>query len=141
AIRGNLGLADELYDKWVASGGAQSTMVSLNRDYLEQDLRQMIGEMSAKERAVQFIRSPLTALEFISSVLEESTRLAQFRAGLRTEGETPEGVRRAAYASREISVDFQRAGTYGRQANQIKAFFNAAVQGTDQMARLFRQDP
>ena len=114
AIRGNIGKGDELYDKWIASGGAQSTMVSLNRDYLEKDLRKMLGQYTAGERAIQVIRSGITALEFISSVLEESTRLAQFRAGLRAEGETEEGIRRAAYASREISVDFQRAGTWGR---------------------------
>jgi len=141
AIRGNLGRGDELYDKWLAAGGAQSTMVSLNREYLEKDLRKLLGQLSARDKAVQFIRSPITALEFISSVLEESTRLAQFRAGLRTEGETEEAVRRAAFASREISVDFQRAGTWGRHANQVKAFFNAAVQGTDQLARNWRRDP
>src|SRR5690606_35825582 len=132
---------DELYDLWVASGGAQSTFVSLDREYLETDLRRLLGQETAKERAVRIIRSPLTALEFISQTLEEATRLAQFRSGLEAEGRSAEGIRRAAYASREISVDFQRAGTYGRQANQIKAFFNAAVQGTDQMARLFRRDP
>lgn len=141
AFKGNLGLGDELYDKWVASGGAQSTMVSLNRDYLEKDLRRMIGQYTMRDRAVQLIRLPLTLLEFISSVAEESTRLSQFRAGLRAEGQTEEGVRRAAMASREISIDFQRAGTYGRQVNQFKAFFNAALQGTDQLARNWRRDP
>lgn len=141
AFKGNLGLGDELYDKWVAAGGAQSTMVSLNRDYLEKDLRRMIGQYTMRDRAVQLIRLPLTLLEFISSVAEESTRLAQFRSGLRAEGQTEEGIRRAAMASREISVDFQRAGTYGRQVNQFKAFFNAAIQGTDQLARNWRRDP
>lgn len=141
AIRGNIGKGDELYDKWLAAGGAQSTMVSLNRDYLEKDLRRMIGQYTTRDKVAQIIRSPLTALEFISSVLEESTRLAQFRAGIRAEGETPEGIRRAAAASREISVDFQRAGTHSRQVNQVKAFFNAAIQGTDQMARNWRRDP
>src|SRR5690606_27486738 len=73
--------------------------------------------------------------------LEEATRLAQFRSGLEAEGRSAAGIRRAAYASREISVDFQRAGVYGRQADQMKAFFNAAIQGTDQMARLWQRDP
>src|SRR5690606_36521813 len=59
AIRGNLGKGDELCDKSVASGGAQSTMVSLNRDYLEKDLRKLLGQYTAKERAAQIIRLSL----------------------------------------------------------------------------------
>ena len=49
--------------------------------------------------------------------------------------------REAARQAREANLDFQRAGTWGREANSVIAFFNAGVQGTDKILRAFRQRP
>lgn len=140
-LKGEAVGGDELYDLWQAAGGAQSTLVSIDRDYLEKDLRKLIGQQTALQKAGQVIRSPLTFLEAVSAATEESTRLAQFRSGIEAGDGSPDDIRWAAYASREIAVDFQRAGHLGRQANQVKAFFNAAIQGVDQMARYWKRDP
>ena len=140
-VKGEKVGGDELYDLWQASGGAQSTMISLNREYLEADLRKLIGQKTRKEKALEIIRSPITALEFITEATELATRLAEFERGIEKGGKTPEAIRWAAYASREVSIDFQRAGRLGRHANQVKAFFNATLQGPDKMAREFRKDP
>jgi len=43
--------------------------------------------------------------------------------------------------SREGTLDFGRLGTQGKAINQIVAFWNANVQGTDKMARSFKRYP
>ena len=51
------------------------------------------------------------------------------------------GPREAAFASRDITLDFARMGPWSRQANAIIAFFNANIQAMDKMAREFKANP
>ncbi|MEW6045014.1 MAG: LPD38 domain-containing protein [Bacillota bacterium] len=132
---------DDLYKLWEASGGAQAALVSLDRDYLQTNLRQLIGKQTAKERLRRAAVSPLTFLQTVSEAVEEATRVGEFARGLKREGTSREAKARAAYSSREVTVDFSRAGYKGRQANEMVAFFNAAVQGTNRLVRAWREDP
>lgn len=187
----------ETYIKWEAAGGAQATLTSLDRDYLQGKVRQLTGQYTAKDRAKGIISSPIRVLQFLSESLEEATRVGEFAKGLEAERARPvkdidvggyysveytgkefygkvikkgkkmaevkledgktiriplpgehatwhserEAMARAGFASREVSLDFQRAGFKGRQANQMVAFFNAALEGPDKFARAFREDP
>jgi hypothetical protein len=47
----------------------------------------------------------------------------------------------AAMRAREVNIDFQRAGSVGREYNKAVAFFNANIQGLDKSARVFRANP
>ena len=47
----------------------------------------------------------------------------------------------AAFASREVSLDFGRIGARAQALNQISAFFNAQVQGADKMVRVLKDHP
>jgi hypothetical protein len=131
---------DDLYKKWLSSGGASGNFVSLDRDYLQGDLRRLMtttiwGKMK------QYVTHPLEVLRALSEFSEEATRLGEFGKGLRAELKAgiPKGeaLQRAALASRDITLDFSRMGTMGRPANQLVAFFNASVQGLDKMRRAF----
>lgn len=44
----------------------------------------------------------------------------------------------AGLSTRDLTTDFQRSGTAGKNANKLIAFFNATVQGQDKMIRTFR---
>jgi len=135
----------ELYTKWEASGGAQATLMSLDRDYLQGQVRRLLEKERLLEKTKRFAGAPLEPLRAASEALEEATRLGEFARGVKREAKkgTPEreALAKAAYASREVSLDFQRAGFKGRQANQMIAFFNAALEGPDKLRRAFWEDP
>ena len=138
----------ELYWDYMKSGAAHAAMVSLDRDYLGGQLRDI---MSRDSKATKLIKNPLELLRAMSEATEMATRLAEFdnaRKGYTGVGNRlfgkdrkPLTAREAALESRDITLDFSRRGTHTKRLNQITAFFNATLQGADKMARAFKEDP
>lgn len=138
----------ELYWEYMKSGAAHAAMVSLDRDYLGGQLRDIMGRES---KATKLIKNPLELLRAMSEATEMATRLAEYDnarkgytgLGSRLFGKErkPLSAREAALESRDITLDFSRRGTHTKRLNQITAFFNATLQGADKMARAFKEDP
>lgn len=138
----------ELYWEYMKSGAAHAAMVSLDRDYLGGQLRDIMGRES---KATKLIKNPLELLRAMSEATEMATRLAEYdnaRKGYTGLGNRlfgkerkPLSAREAALESRDITLDFSRRGTHTKRLNQITAFFNATLQGADKMARAFKEDP
>lgn len=138
----------ELYWDYMKSGAAHAAMVSLDRDYLGGQLRDI---MSRDSKATKLIKNPLELLRAMSEATEMATRLAEYdnaRKGYTGLGNRlfgkdrkPLTAREAALESRDITLDFSRRGTHTKRLNQITAFFNATLQGADKMARAFKEDP
>lgn len=138
----------DLYWEYMKSGAAHAAMVSLDRDYLGGQLRDI---MSRDSKATKLIKNPLELLRAMSEATEMATRLAEYdnaRKGYTGLGNRlfgkdrkPLTARKAALESRDITLDFSRRGTHTRRLNQITAFFNATLQGADKMARAFKEDP
>ncbi len=121
----------EDYWLWKASGGAHAALVSMDRNYMAEAARNLF-KVDMKNKFIPSEKNPLTWLRKISELMEEMTRLGEFRKGLDKKANPLE----AALASREITIDFSRAGTNARQWNKITAFFNANLQGN---IKLFRE--
>ncbi|NPV80789.1 MAG: DEAD/DEAH box helicase family protein [Firmicutes bacterium] len=139
ALANILGKSDK-YVEWEAAGGAQAAMVSLSRPELERRAMRMTGKTTFAEKVVGTVRLPLTFLETILEISDEVSRMAEYLRD--TEGKTGrEAKLKAAYASREVSLDFQRAGTVGRQLNMAWRFLNPQIQGIDRLGREFRRAP
>jgi len=143
---------DDLYWEYMNSGAAHAAMVSLDRDYLAQNIREVMSK-SAVEKAASVI-NPKTYLDILrafSEATEMATRLGEFenaRNGYtgvlnRLFGDVrrPASVEEAALGSRDVTLDFSRSGIWGKEANKYVAFWNASVQGTDKMVRSFKEDP
>lgn len=138
----------ELYWDYMKSGAAHAAMVSLDRDYLGGQLRDI---MSRDSKATKLIKNPIELLRAMSEATEMATRLAEYdnaRKGYTGLGNRlfgkdrkPLTAREAALESRDITLDFSRRGTHTKRLNQITAFFNATLQGADKMARAFKEDP
>ena len=138
----------ELYWDYMKSGAAHAAMVSLDRDYLGGQLRDI---MSRDSNVTKLIKTPLEVLRAMSEATEMATRLAEFdnaRKGYTGIGNRlfgkdrkPLTAREAALESRDITLDFSRRGSHTKKANQVIAFFNATIQGADKMARAFKEDP
>lgn len=138
----------QTYWEYKKSGAAHAAMVSLDRDYLGGQLRDI---MKRESKFTKLIKNPIEALRAMSEATEMATRLAEYdnaRKGytgvsnrLFGKERKPLSVREAALESRDITLDFSRRGTNTKKANQVIAFFNATIQGADKMARAFKEDP
>ncbi len=132
----------DVYYKWMYSGGGNSELAAIDRLYLQGNVREI---MKSKTQKAAGLLNPLTAMQKISMVSEQATRLAEFMKGSAKEmkrGRTPgEAYSKAALASRDITLDFARVGSSVKQANRIIAFLNASIQGTDKMVRAFKEHP
>lgn len=128
--------ADTYYQEFLDSGAANSALVSVDRDQVRNEVKRLTSGPLSK----WIPRTPLEALRALSEASELATRLGEFRRGLKAEGSTPEGKARAALATRDVTLDFSRAGLIGRDLNRTKAFFNAGVQGWARIIDLARED-
>lgn len=138
----------QAYWEYKKSGAAHAAMVSLDRDYLGGQLRDI---MKRESKFTKLIKNPIEALRAMSEATEMATRLAEYdnaRKGYTGLGNrlfgkerNPLSAREAALESRDITLDFSRRGTNTKKANQVIAFFNATIQGADKMARAFKEDP
>lgn len=138
----------DLFWEYKKSGAAHAAMVSLDRDYLGGQLRDI---MKRESKFTKLIKNPIEALRAMSEATEMATRLAEYdnaRKGYTGLGNRlfgkdrkPLSAREAALESRDITLDFIRRGTNTKKANQVIAFFNATIQGVDKMARAFKEDP
>jgi hypothetical protein len=129
---------DADFSDWLKGGGANSTMVALDRAYMQESLAKLNAETGLMDRSWNVVTSPLRGLRMVSELAENATRLGEFK---RLKGESKEAIQAAAFGSREITLDFARIGASMRAANMITAFMNAQVQGLDRVGRAFVDRP
>lgn len=133
----SLAKKDEAYWQWKKGGGLRSMLVSMDRKYLQKNL----GQLLQKTPVRNIIKNPIEALRILSETMEAGTRLGEFKKGIKKEGVTKTGILEAAFASREVTLDFARVGAKTRAVNTLIAFWNANVQGMDKMVRAFKEQP
>lgn len=125
----------DVYDLWRMAGGEHSMFVSLDRENLQKNLKEIAS--GKKDKALHILRHPLDTLRIMSEIGEQATRLGEMKLGL-SKMDNPIA---AAFASREVTLDFARIGAKTKAMNQITAFWNANVQGTDKVVRAFKDKP
>ncbi len=80
-------------------------------------------------------------LDDLLMMTESIPRLAEFMNVLDVHGRTPEGIKKAALAANDVTVNFARSGNYSRFINSFTLFFNASVQGADKSIRVGIKNP
>lgn len=138
----------DTYWEYMRSGAAQANLVSLDRNYLAGQMRDLMTRPGVKKMVTT---NPIEILRGLSEATEMATRLAEFHnvrqgytgIGNRLFGKTrkPGSIQEAALESRDITLDFSRIGSHTKSWNKISAFFNASIQGTDKMFRAWRENP
>ena len=128
---------DDVFLQFLSAGGAQGLRQSLDRNYLQADLRKILAA-SIRDKTLNVIKNPVEAMRALSELSELGTRVGEFARGIRKDS-SREGIRKAALSARDL-IDFGRAGTVGKHINKVSAFWNAQVQGLDRMIRTF-SDP
>jgi len=147
AVRGaaHLFKKDEIYRLWQIGGGEHATLVSMDRDYLQKNLADIVREKTAGKELANIVRHPIDFLRMMSEFGEQATRVGEFAKGLKAEkaaGKVEKAAAmEAAFASREVTLDFARVGSQTQSVNMIVAFWNANVQGMDKMVRELKANP
>lgn len=136
---------DEMYQRWLKGGGAYAAMVSLDRDYLQTNIKSLTESTGLGTRAWNVVRHPIDTLRILSEVSEQATRVAEFsgvyRDAIARGLDEKAAAQEAAYSSREVTLDFARMGAKMQAMNMITAFFNAQLQGSDRIVRAFIDRP
>lgn len=127
----------ESYQQWIASGGYRAALTSLDRRSMQNSVRQMVESGGVRN----VIKHPFDALQALSSVMEDATRMGEFMNATKQLGTSKEALQRAAEASREISVDYARHGAKTAFLRHVSAFWNARLQGYDRLARAAKRNP
>lgn len=136
---------DESFQNWLKSGGANATLVALDRKYIQSEIYKLTGkypEADFLQKTWNVVGKPIEMLRVTSELIENATRLGEFKRALDASGRTDKAaLLEAGMASREITLDFARVGTKVRALNMIAAFFNAGAQGIDRTIRTLKEDP
>lgn len=125
---------DQLFHDYKSSGALMSTMVGMDRDFVQASLKGLY-----KKDASYYWKhyNPVQILRGFSEMLETATRLGEYDRAIK-KGASMED---AALSARDISLDFSKAGSKGRVWNKWTAFFNASIQEPARIFQAFKEDP
>lgn len=130
-----IGLGEnEIKDIWRATGGELSQPLGLDRASLQRAVDDVLDN-TLSQRILRVVKHPVEFTREVLSLTEAAPRLAEFEMTLKEMGwkkgqpVTSSMAIEAANRAAEITINFRRAGHYGRYANQVVAFFNPSVQG------------
>jgi len=140
---------DDLYKKWVESGGGGAGMYNeignpedlvknLTRDIKGAEINSPQDLLKAAGRALTWApRKYVRAVQEAGAKLEAAPRLAEFDAALKK----GLGDDAAALASRDVTVDFHQSGSVGQVMNHWIPFLNARLQGNKKLYDAAKRDP
>jgi len=166
---GGLIMKDADYWNWLKGGGGNISMVGLDRQYLQADLRELTGKTGLAARAWNVLIDPnasmwqrttalpklpfqafdkfiLDPLRTLTQLAENASHLGAFKKTMRGMEESgPQDLRsqiiRSAWLSRDTAVDAARMGASMRAYNMITAFANIKLQDTDRVVRAIADNP
>lgn len=137
----------EVYQQMVRDG-AYGTSFDVGRKQVAKSVAKTRAGRNAASNIAFTAKSPkqlLRAIEDTVSRSEELTRIQLYKGtydALIKEGRTVADARiLAADQARRGTVNFARAGTYGRVINQVVPYFNAGIQGSRNLTSSIRRDP
>lgn len=125
-----------------ASGAPMAALVGMDRPNIQNRIQMMsadgkITHLPVKEQPMAIVNAVVEAFRNASEAIENGTRIEEFKQSRKL----GKSIQESGLEAKDITTDFSREGTYGRQMNQFVAFFNAAIQGPDRMVRAFRDNP
>ena len=131
----------EIYNKWLRSGGMQSTLISIDRNIFDKPAFEILNRGPMRN----LLKTPLEYLRLISEFAENMTRVSEFRRTYlksKKKGMTEkEAIERGGFESRDVTIDYAKMGLYMKGLNQVAAFYNARVQGYTKIYEAFRDRP
>jgi N12 class adenine-specific DNA methylase len=142
AVKHSVGKEDALFWDWMSAGGAQSTILSIEREYFRDAKNRMLFKPNVskvlKEAFLTLGTVPAYKfLRHVAQVTDETIRIAEYQQARRKGADRVE----AAIKSRDVDVDFSRFGKSTKNINRVSLFFNVALQGPDRFMREIKNHP
>ena len=129
---------DDSYNDWLASGGAHSTMVSIDRESSAKTLDEMMKRVKFNwKNPKAYFDKVLNTLQTFSETTEQATRVGMYKKAMDKGASSLQAV----YESREGTLDFAKRGSKTRAVNAIISFWNATVQSQVRMVIAFKERP
>ena len=147
-------MGGKYHDLFLASGADMSGIFGEYYDPVKGELDfdrmfdkpQALGLVKGDTRrsmAKDFVK--LGPIDRLNRSFELANRLGEFAVTYeqqRQAGATEaQAIAEAGQAAADITLDFQRGGEWSKQVNEVIPFFNAAMLGTDKLARFIKKDP
>ena len=143
-VMGKSGLSKKsqtIYQKWIRSGGMQSTLVSLDRNIFDKPAFEILNKGPVRN----LLKTPLEYLRIASEFSENMTRISEFKRtykkGKKAGLTEKEAIERGGFESKDITIDYSKMGLKMKSLNQISAFYNARLQGYAKIYDAFKQRP
>jgi len=134
---GDLVKKNDTYYEWLKSGGANGAFLEMGDKYVKNDIYKLQRETNFMNSVRNLVDNAVGAFRLTAELSEQSLRVAEFKKVRQMGG----SLDAAGYASREITIDFQRVGAKISALNSITAFMNVSIQGLDRTARAFQENP
>ena len=135
-IRGLVALIGktDLHNQWMQAGGSFNNYMELTDNGMARAQKELI---SNDGKIARYLKNPLRIPEDISLTFEQAVRIGTFAAAKRRGMSDT----KAAFESRDATLDFARGGTASKAINKYVPFFNAGMQGADKLYRSMRDNP
>ncbi len=153
ALKALFGKQDSWYRMYRALGVEMARQLSLDKAVREKlganlgtTALERVGSDLKHFRALRLAERGIDGLRDLIGVAEAGPRIAEMRILAKKLGIDPrqpltlENAMRLARGGRQVSVDFNAAGTEGRKWNAAIPFFNVAIQGPRRMIEAFNRD-
>jgi len=122
----------EAYMQYKAFGGGYESPLGTDVNYLKKTLRQL--DPAHRKGVINKGGMLIDAIEWFNNIIETVPRLIEFEKVYKEGGESYESLIKAGYRASNVTLDFSRHG-YFLDLNAIIPFWNAGIQGLDQIYR------
>jgi len=135
----------DIYKSYKAMGGGHSSSIATDRNILaESKARIQPGYFNPKnplQMAGRLGKAAFGGLERLANVTETAPRLAEYRRIVRQGGGSYESKVKGLFEANDLTVNFSRSGEISKGVDAFIPYFNAAVQGLDKFARIYKDNP
>lgn len=137
SVKESLGIPDKTFKDWMKGGGSYGGMVTSYPKDTPIPSRLLPAKEKMQRMAMNVATLPFEAIRIPAEVLENTTRLAEYIRLKKSQ--LPKELQ--ILASRDVTVDFDKAGNSIKLFNNYIPFLNPTVQGTINIARAFKDQP
>ncbi|PJN53672.1 hypothetical protein PAEVO_03930 [Paenibacillus sp. GM2FR] len=125
----------ELYKQYKRIGGGHSSSIAANRNLLAQSKRSVLPKSLLQDLGPRLFYG----LENAMNAVESAPRLAEFKRA--SKSGLSDDLRSALFEAQDLTVNFKRRGKMITELDKIFPYMNAAIQGIDQIVRLYKNNP
>jgi hypothetical protein len=128
---------DKFYQDYKAVGGGHSSSVASDRNLLAESKSRLLNDGTLTQKG----KKVFTGLERAMNATETIPRLPEYIRTVKQGGNTYASRVEGLFNANDVTVNFNKRGQWGKDADAFIPYLNAALQGMDKLFRLYKEDP